>query len=57
MFVNKYKDTEFDLSDADNNTFDVGKNEIGWIQGMDGGWTIFGVYNEEDLRVKNLPVF
>ncbi len=29
MFANKYKDTMFDLPDTDNNTFCVGKNEIG----------------------------
>ncbi len=30
MFVNKYKDTVFDLHDADNNTFYVGENVIAW---------------------------
>ncbi len=28
MFVNKFKDTVFDLPDADNNTFYVGENEM-----------------------------
>ncbi len=47
MFVNKYKDTVFDLPDADNNTFYVGKNEIAWEQVWDGGLTIYGVCNVE----------
>ncbi len=40
----------FDLSDADNNTFYVGENEIAWIQGRDGGWTIFGVYDVDGVE-------
>ncbi len=40
MFVNKYKDTVFDLLDADNDTFQIDKNEMGLIQGRDVGWTI-----------------
>ncbi len=42
MLVNKFKDTLFDLPDADNNNFQISKNEIEWTQGSDGGWTILG---------------
>ncbi len=31
MFVNKYKDTVFDLPDADDNSFYIGKKEVGWV--------------------------
>ncbi len=38
MFVNKYKDTMFDLPDADNNTFLLGKmKEHGSKEGMEVG--------------------
>ncbi len=40
MFVNKYKDTMFDLPDADNNTSYDGKNEIAWVQVRDDGRTL-----------------
>ncbi len=33
MLVNKYKDTAFDLPDADTYTFYVGKNEKAWVKG------------------------
>ncbi len=54
MFVNKYKDTVFDLPDADKNTFYVGENEIAWEQGWDGGWTIYGVCNVDRVKDKKL---
>ncbi len=58
MFVNTYKDTVFDLSDADNNTFYIGKNEIAWVKGKDGGWTIFGVCDVEGVEDEQLtPIF
>ncbi len=50
MLVNKYKDTVFDLPNADNNIFYVGENEIAWEQGQDGGWTIYGVCNVDRLE-------
>ncbi len=54
MFVNKYKDTMFDLLYAENNTFYVGENEIAWVQGRDGGWTIFGVCDIDGVEDKKL---
>ncbi len=43
MFVNEHKDTVFDFPDAGNNSHYVSENEITWVQGRDGGLTIFGV--------------
>ncbi len=57
MFVNKYKDTVFDLPYADNNTFYVGQDEIVWKHGWDGGWTIYGVCNVEGVEDKKLTPF
>ena len=57
MFVNKYKDTVFDLPDADNNTFYVGENEIVWERGRDGGWTIYGVCDVEGVEDEKLTPF
>ena len=57
MFVNKYKDTVFDLPDADNNTFYVGENEIAQELGWDGGWTIFGVCGVDGVEDENLTPF
>ncbi len=57
MFVNKYKDTMFDLPNADNNTFYVGENKIAWVQGGDGGWTIFGVYGVDGVENEKLTPF
>ncbi len=54
MFVNKYKDTVLDLPDANNNTFYVGENEIAWEQGRDGGWTIYGVCNRDEMEDEKL---
>ncbi len=52
--VNKYKDTVFDLPDADNNTFYIGENDIGWLRGRGRGWTIFGVCYVEGVKEENL---
>ncbi len=57
MFVNKYKDTVFDLPDADNNIFYVGEDEIVWKHGWDGGWTIYGVCNVEGVEDEKLTPF
>ncbi len=57
MFINKYRDTEFDLPDADNNTFYVGENEIAWERGWDGGWTIFGVCDADGVEDEKLTPF
>ncbi len=57
MIVNKYEDTVFDLPDADNNTFYIGKNEIAWVQGRDEGWTIFGVCDIEGVEDEKLTPF
>ncbi len=38
MFVNKYKDTVFDLLDNDTSTFYIGEKETTWVQRRDGGW-------------------
>ncbi len=57
MFFNKYKDTVFDLLDADNNTFYFGKNEIALVQGRDVGWTIFGVCDIEGVKDEKLTPF
>ncbi len=57
MFVNKYKDTVFDLPDGDNNTFYVREKEIAWVQGWDGGWTIFGVWDVDGVKDKKLTPF
>ncbi len=57
MFVNKYKDTVFDLPNANNNTFYIGKDEIVWEHGRDGGWTIYGVCNVEGVEDENLTPF
>ncbi len=57
MFVNKNKDTVFDLPDADDNIFYVGKSEIAWVQGRDGGWTIFGVCDVEGVEYEQLTPF
>ncbi len=57
MFVNKYKDAVLDLQDADNNTFYFGKNEIVWIWGRDGGWTILESMMWKEFRIKTYPVF
>ncbi len=38
MFASKYEDAVFDIPDADNNTFYIGKSEIGWVQERDRGW-------------------
>ncbi len=57
MFVNKYKDTVFDMPDADNNSFYVSKNEMAWVQGRDGGWTIFGVCGVDGVEDEKLTPF
>ncbi len=57
MFVNKYKDTVFDLPDADNNSFYVSEDDIGWVRGQDGGWTIYGVCDVEDVNDEKLTPF
>ncbi len=57
MFANKYKDTVINLLDADNNTFYVGKNEIGWVWERDIGWTIYGVCDVEGVEDENLVLF
>ncbi len=36
MIVSKYKDTMFDLPDADNDTFYIGESEIKWVCEKDG---------------------
>ncbi len=36
--MQKFTDNDFDLPDDNNHTYYVGKNEIGWIHGRDGGW-------------------
>ncbi len=46
-----------DLPDADNNTFYIGKNEITWVQGRDGGWTIFVVCDIERVEDEQLTPF
>ncbi len=53
-FVNKYKDNVFDLADADKNNFYIDKNEIAWVQGRDGGWTIFWVCDVEGVEDEKL---
>ncbi len=45
MFLNKYKETVFGLAETDNNSSYIDEIVIGWIGGMDGGWTIFGIYD------------
>ncbi len=50
-------DTVFDLPDADNNNFYVGKNEIAWVQGRDGGWTIFRVCDVEGTPFLSILLF
>lgn len=57
MFVNKYKDTVFDLPDTGNKTFYVGKNEIAWVRGRDCGWTILETMMLNELKMTNLPLF
>ncbi len=57
MFVNKYKDTVFDLPDADNNTFYVGENEIAWERGQDGDWTVYGVCDIDGVEDEKLTPF
>ncbi len=57
VVVNKYIDTVFHLPDADNNTFYVEKNEIAWVQGRDGSWTIFGVCDVEGVKDEQLTPF
>ncbi len=57
MFVNKYKYTVIDLPVANNNTFYVIKNEIGWVQGRDEGWTIFWVCDVEGVEDEKLNPF
>ncbi len=57
MFVSKYKDTVFDLPHADNNTFYVRENEIAWVWGQDGGWTIFGVCDVVGVEEEKLTPF
>ncbi len=47
----------FDLPDADNNSFYICKDEIDWVQGTDGGWTIFGMCDVEGIEDENLPLF
>ncbi len=44
----------FDLPNAYNNTFYVGENKIAWVQGQDGGWTIFGVCNVDGVEDEKL---
>ncbi len=56
MFAYKYKDTVFDLQNADNINFYIVKNEIGCVQGRDSGWTIFRVFDVEVFRMRNLPL-
>lgn len=56
-FVNKYKDTGFDLPNADNHAFYVGKNEIAWVGRRDGGCTIFRVYDVERIEDEKLTPF
>ncbi len=53
MFVNNYKDTVFGLPDADNNTFNVGEEDIAWVCGKDGAWTIFASCDDEGVAGKN----
>ncbi len=57
MFDNKYKDTVFDLPNADNITFYVGENEIARERGQDGGWTTYGVCNVEGEEDEKLTPF
>ncbi len=57
MFVNKYKNTVFDLPDAGNNTFYVGENEIASEQGWNGGWTIYGVCNVDGVEDEKFTPF
>ncbi len=57
MFVNKYKDTVFDLTDADNNTFYVGEDEIVWERGWNGGWTIYRVCDVDGVEDEKLTPF
>ncbi len=57
MFVDKYNDTVFDIPDAYNNTFCIGKNEIAWVQGRDGGWTISGFCDVEGVEDEQLSLF
>ncbi len=56
-FVKKYKHTVFDLPDADNNTFYVVENEIAWVQGSDGGWTILSICDIEGVEDETLTLF
>ncbi len=57
MFVNKYKDTVFDIPDADIDTCYMDKNEIAWVQGRDGGWTIYGVCGVDGVEDEKLTPF
>ncbi len=47
----------FDLPDASNNTFYIVKNEIGWVQGRDIGWTNFGVCDVEEVEDEKFTPF
>ncbi len=44
----------FDIPDSKNNTFYVDENEIAWVQGRDGSWTIFGVCDVEGVEDEKL---
>ncbi len=57
MFVNKYKYNVFDLPVADNITFYVRENEITWVQGRDGGWTIFSVCDADGVDDEKFAPF
>lgn len=46
----------FALPDADNNTFYICKNEIAWVKGRDGGWTIFGVCDMKGVQGEKLTL-
>ncbi len=47
----------FYLPDADNNTVYVSKYEVAWVQGRDGGWTIFGDCGIEGVEDEQLTPF
>ncbi len=57
MFVNKYNDTMLDLIDEQNITYYVTKDDVLFVWGRKGGWTIYGVCDEEGVPYEPFTLF
>ncbi len=56
MFVNKYKDTTFEHPDT-KETYPVDDDEIQFLRGCSGGWTIYGNCNDPGVEEESLTPF